>query len=318
MKGLDIAQDFFLNWGLPYLKENFPDLLGRISAGRFSGSDVLRADDNISKDHNWGPQFSLFLSHNDYEKFAEHLSATMNHNAPVKWNDYRVAGAGDKNILVENVPRWIEENVGFTSLPQSDSDWNIIVKHRQFGGTVEGRESTLYYLRYGALWLDNNIEFAHWRKSLEKYPDSVWYARLAEECFRIWQYGQYNFVQRISKRGDPLAVSLCLGNFVEGVMRILLLMYGNYTPYWKWLAHEFRQLDRASHYIPLLETLMESHDRNQQAKLVEQICDDIYQELLPIAGILGRGTHELSKYYMPLVNIQLELLEKVPWMPNII
>ncbi len=117
MKGLDIAKDFFLHWGLPALEEEFSDLLGRISAGRFSGSDVLHADDAISKDHNWGPQFSLFLSRDDFEQFATHLSNTMNEKAPPKWNGYRVDGAGDKNVLVENVPHWIEAQIGFAELP---------------------------------------------------------------------------------------------------------------------------------------------------------------------------------------------------------
>jgi hypothetical protein len=317
MKGLDVAEDFFLHWGIPALEEEFPDLLRRISAGRFSGSDVLRADDDISKDHNWGPQFTLFLSQDDFEKFATHLSQTMNEKAPPNWNGYRVDGAGDKNVLVENVPEWVEKHIGFAAFPQSDSDWNIVVRHRRLGGTVEARESALYYLRYGALWLDNNEEFGRWRKVLEKYPDTVWYARLAEECFRMWQYGQYNFIQRISKRDDPLAVSLCLGEFVEGVMRMLLLLYRHYTPYWKWLAHEFRRVDRASHYAPLLETLVNSDDRVQQVNLVKQICDDIYQELLSIGVISKRGTHEQHLYEIHLVNAQLELLDKVPWMPTI-
>lgn len=313
MKGLDIAQDFFFNWGLPLLKEDYPNLLKRISAGRFSGSDVLRADDDMSKDHNWGPQFSLFLSQDDFEKFGQQLSETMNEKAPEKWNGYWVDGAGDKNVHVENVAGWIEESIGFVKLPHTDSDWGIIVRHRRDGGAVEGRESALYYLRYGALWLDKNEEFASWRKILKKYPDSAWYARLAEECFRMWQYGQYNFIQRIAKRDDPLAVSLSLSKFVEGVMRMLLLCYRNYTPYWKWLPHEFRQLDRASHYAPLLEMLVKSDDRTQQVKLIEQICDDIYHELLSVQAI--ERVDKLHPIF--LLNVQIELLEKVPWMPTI-
>lgn len=318
IKGLEIARDFFLNWGVPFLDENFPELLGRISAGRFAGSDVLGADDDISRDHNWGPQFSLFLSNDDFERFAKHLLDTMNDNAPATWQGYWVAGAGDKNVLVENVPQWVESSIGFTALPQSDEDWNIIVKHRQFGGTVEARESALYYLKNGALWLDNNAEFARWRDTLNKYPDSVWYARLAEEAFRIWQYGQYNFVQRISKRDDPLAIAVCLGEFTKGVMRMMLLLYRNYTPYWKWLAHEFRKLDQSSHYAPLLETLLKSTDRIQQVNLVEQISADIYQELLSAEAISGQSPHEYSRYLLPLLNAQFELLEKVPWMRTVI
>lgn len=318
MQGLDIAEDFFLNWGLPALQENFPDLVTQLSAGRFSGSDVLRADDQISRDHNWGPQFSLFLSGDDFDRFGKHVSVTMNAIAPATWKGYRVDGAGDKNVLVENVANWIEANIGFTSIPQSDSDWNSIVKHRQSGGTIEGRESALYYLRYGTLWLNNNVEFNRWREVLKIYPQSVQFARLAEECFRMWQYGQYNFVQRISKRDDPLTVSLCLGKFVEGVMRIMLLLYRHFTPYWKWLAHEFRQLDRAPHYVPLLEKLLTSTNRKQQSDIIQQICDDIYQELLAFGVISRQGNHEFSEHVMPLYNVQLELLEKVPWLPTII
>lgn len=47
IKGLEVAKDFFHHWGKPLLEREFPDLTGRIAAGRFSGSDVLGADDAI-------------------------------------------------------------------------------------------------------------------------------------------------------------------------------------------------------------------------------------------------------------------------------
>lgn len=310
-KGLEIAKDFFLNWGMPYLEKEFSDLVGRIAAGRFEGSDVIGGDDWISRDHNWGPQFSLFLSAEDYNKHAEELSEKMNRSAPAKWNGYWVDGAGDKNVLVENIPHWIEENIGFASLPQSDRDWGIIVRDRRFGGSVEARESALYFFKHGALWLDNNEEFAQWRKALESYPEPAWFARLGEECFRLWQYGEYNFIQRIAKRGDPIAISMCLGEFAEGVMRIMLLLERDYTPYWKWLTHEFRRLERASQYVPLLESLLSSADVAEQSDLVAQICHDVHQDLLSLGVISGRGVHET----LPLFNADQELMAKATWMP---
>ena len=316
MKGLEVARDFFTNWGLPLLEKEFPELTKRIAAGRFDGSDVLGADDALSQDHNWGPQFTLFLSNDDFDQFAELLSQTMNSSAPSTWNGYRVDGAGDKNVIVENVSRRIERRIGFVEHPRSDTDWGIVVRHRSLGGTLLGRESALYYLKHGALWLDNNAEFRQWRKVLEHYPESVRLARLAEECFRVWQHGEYNFVERVSKRGDPLTVAIGLGEFASGVMRLMLLLHGDYTPYWKWLAHEFRKLDRSAHYTVLLEALLGSAETWEQVRLVKQICDDLHQEMLLTGVITGHNDHALSQYLSPLLNAQYELLARVPWMPG--
>lgn len=317
MKGLEIAKDFFFNWGKPFLEQECPELTGQIAAGRFSGSDVLGADDELSQDHNWGPQFSLFLSAADFSRFGAELSERMNRAAPAKWNGYWVDGAGDQNVIVEPIPRLIQEQIGFVDFPRSDEDWGLIVRDRVVGGTVEARESALYYLRHGALWLNNNEEFAQWREALAYYPEQVWFARLAEECFRLWQYGEYNFVQRVAKRGDPLAIRMCLGEFAEGVMRMSLLLEKDYTPYWKWLAHAFRKLDRADHYAPLLESLLGSIDPAEQADIVTQICHDIHQELLSAGVITGQGVGEFSEYLLPLLNAHQELMAKVTWMPDL-
>jgi hypothetical protein len=313
VKGLAIAKDFFLKWGLPFLEKEFPYLVGHMAAGRFSGSDVLGADDQISSDHNWGPQFSLFLSEEDYDNHAEALSERMNGSAPKRWQGYWFDGAGDKNVLVENVPYWIERQIGFTKPPQSDQEWGVIVRDRRVGGSVETRESALYYLKHGALWLDNNKEFAQWRKALEKYPEEVWFARLGEECFRLWQYGEYNFLQRIAKRGDPIAIAMCLGEFAEGVMHMMLLLQREYTPYWKWLTREFRGLERGAHYAPLLESLLRSTDAAEQSELVAQICHDVHQELLALGVVSGRGEYQT----MPLFNAHHELMAKATWMPSL-
>lgn len=48
MKGLTVAKDFFLNWGLPFLETEYLDITKRLAAGRFQGSDVIGADDEIS------------------------------------------------------------------------------------------------------------------------------------------------------------------------------------------------------------------------------------------------------------------------------
>jgi hypothetical protein len=62
---------------------------------------------------------------------------------------------------------------------------------------------------------------------------------LSEECYNAWHYGEYNFVERVARRGEPLAVGLSLGRFIDAVMRLRLLPSGDFTPFWR-LFRSFR------------------------------------------------------------------------------
>lgn len=64
--------------------------------------------------------------------------------------------------------------------------------------------------------------------------------------------------------------------FVNGVMRTLLLLERDYTPYWKWLAHEFRKLAAAQMYAPLLEELVSVSTTDQQVDIVLKISGEIH------------------------------------------
>ncbi|HKI54195.1 MAG TPA: DUF4037 domain-containing protein [Anaerolineales bacterium] len=306
MKGLEVAKDFYTEWGKEYLKNSFPELTNRVAIGRISGSDVIGADDNISKDHNWGPQFTIFLSEDDYSKYGEKLSAVMNAEAPNPWKGYRLDGGGDKSVNVESIPNWIKTWLGFSKKPSRNEDWEMIVKAGIAGGINVGRESTLYFLRHGAIWYDGSGEMSAWREALRYYPEKIWFIRVAEELFRVWQYGEYNFVQRVAKRNDPLANAVCIGEFVNSVMRTYLLLNRDYTPYWKWLAHEFRKLEEAQTVAPMLEELVSANNTEKQVEIVLKLSGDIYQEIKN-GGII---TGENNEHLLPLLSAHLELLAK--------
>ncbi len=61
MNGLQLSRMFFFEWGLPFLLRSFPQLIDQIAAGTFNGSHTLEADDELSRDHAWGPRFALYL-----------------------------------------------------------------------------------------------------------------------------------------------------------------------------------------------------------------------------------------------------------------
>jgi hypothetical protein len=304
MKGLEIAKEFYSSWGKEYLEKSFPELVERVAVGRISGSDVIGADDEISKDHNWGPQFTIFLSDKDHAKHGEKLSEVMNAEAPNPWKGYRLDGAGDKSVNVESIPNWIKSWVGLSEPPGRNEDWEIIVKGRNGGDINEGCESTLYFLRHGSIWYDGSGEMSSWREALHYYPREVWRIRLAKELFRVWQHGEYNFVQRVAKRNDLLTKSICIGEFINGVMRTFLLLNHDYTPYWKWLAHEFRKLEEAQVVTPMLEELVSANSMEKQAEIVIKLSGDIYQRIKNDGIITG----EKNNHLLPLLSAHLELL----------
>ena len=217
----------------------------------------------------------------------------MNAAAPNPWKGYRLAGAGDKSVRVESTPGWFRKYLTLAQFPSAPADW-----------PPSSVESTLYFLRHAEIWTDGTGELGRWRSALHQYPEEILRSRLAEECFRIWQHGEYNFVQRMAHRRDPLAIAVCLGEFVTGVMRIVLLMSGDFTPYWKWLAFEFRKQSEAQPYLKMLEELVAIRVIERQVEIVQDVCALVHRQLLEGGWVTGKGA---NPYLLPLLNDKLEL-----------
>jgi Domain of unknown function (DUF4037) len=257
------------------------------------GSDVLGGDDDVSRDHDWGPQFDLFLSAEDFAAFGLELSSAMNAAAPNPWRGYRLAGAGDVSVRVESVPGWFRKYLLIEKPSRAAADWPPSIA-----------ESALYFVRHGEIWVDGTGELTAWRAALHEYPEELLRKRLAEECFRVWQHGEYNFVQRMARRRDPIAIAVCLGEFVTGVMRIVLLMSRDFTPYWKWLAFEFRKRPEAQPYVKMLDELVSIHHIERQVEIVQSVCALVHRQLLDGGWVTGTGG---NPYLLPLLNDKLEL-----------
>lgn len=74
MKGLDLCRGFFQAHGKPLIKENFSFIRDRIAAGIVGeGSECLGFDDAVSRYHDWGPGFCLWLTDEDSDEFGPAL-----------------------------------------------------------------------------------------------------------------------------------------------------------------------------------------------------------------------------------------------------
>lgn len=272
MQGLDVARDFFQDWALPYLRSEYPQVVDKAAAGLFRGSQIYRADDALSQDHGWGPQFQLILREADYQAVGESLKAAINLAAPREWKGFTLKYPAD-GIEVYSIDGFFMDWIGLTQPPEDPRGWlNPPLR-------MSVREYDLYLIRHGALFYDSTGEFSARRAAFAAYPAQVRLRRIYEEVFRVWHYGQYNFLDRLTVRGDEVAVQIALGQFCEGVMRLALLLENDFTPYWKWLAFEFRKRPAAALLDPHLRALSNAGDLAEKAEHVREVCAALHQLL---------------------------------------
>ncbi len=272
LTGLEMAKSYFEEWGLPLLRRDFNPIVDRVAAGIWRGSQIFGADDSLSRDHGWGAMFTLILTEPDFKSTAEALSQSLKKNAPPEWKG--VPTAPESSIILTSTDQYFLNQVGFITPPHEPSRW-LEDFHFRFGT----RETELYLIRHGHLFYDPLGEFTARRELFLKYPKEAQLKRINQELLQVWHYGQYNFIDRLSQRNDPVANGMALGHFTEAVMRLCMLLDDDYTPYWKWLAFEFRKHEAAQSLDPLLVSLSTTSDMLQQVNNVNEICRFIHDLL---------------------------------------
>ena len=90
-------------------------------------------------------------------------------------------------------------------------------------------------------------------------------------------------------------------------MRLCLLLEGDYTPYWKWLAFAFCQCHGADRLDYPLRQLSQSGDLKKRGELVREVCAMIH-EMLKAAGL---ASQDLSIHPHPLFCDHVALRQRI-------
>ena len=266
MKGLEVARAFFHEWGLVYLRSEFPEISERVAGVLCGSSQSLGHDDELSRDHGWGPGFSLILTSEDMRRYGRQLRKLMQKEAPRIWRGYE--WRGESNVTVDPIDKWFRQNIGCAQPPKTSEGW--------LSRTLV---NNLYMLRHATVFHDPLGQFSERQKSFWFYPRGAWFESLSTEVFHAWHYGQYNFLERLVHRNDPISNKACLGSFIQGSLRVFFLAERDYFPYWKWLAAEFRKLPNVAEVESWYTELSLSTDIEKQAELVDAICKEVYSRL---------------------------------------
>ena len=233
MKGLDLAQRYYEERGRVLVAEQFGPYQDRIAAGLVGeGSECFGFDDELSRDHDWGPGFCLWLTADDYAKIGARLQAsyaTMPGECAGIGRGPEDPRAGKRTGVFE-ITDFYRRFVRYDHVPVTLAEWRALP------------ETYLATATNGRVFADPLGEFSAFRAGLLAfYPEDLRRKKLAARCAVAGQSGQYNYRRSIA-RGEPVAAQCALSTFVESVISLIYLLNKRYRPFYKWMHRGMRDL----------------------------------------------------------------------------
>ncbi|MBQ6550100.1 MAG: DUF4037 domain-containing protein [Lachnospiraceae bacterium] len=232
MNGLALSRDFYEEYGKPLLTERFPELLDRISVGLLgAGSEVLGYDDALSEDHDFTPDFCIFLPGEDVISRREAFLLERGYNSlPKEYKGVKravLSPAGGARRGVLRLSDFLTEKLGVPDGELTIEQWLQIPS--QYLLEVTG----------GELFYDGSGEFSAIREKLACYPEDVRKKRLAGHLVMMAQAGTYNVFRCLAHK-EPAAAQLAVTEFVTEALESFFLLENRYLPYYKWRFRALR------------------------------------------------------------------------------
>ncbi|MXY27867.1 DUF4037 domain-containing protein, partial [Candidatus Poribacteria bacterium] len=198
LKGHVYCQILFDEVFLPILKESFPDVLPRLSAGVIGlGSDVLGADDELSRDHDWGPnKCQLLLSAQDIAEYGSSISQALEAAIPDTFLGIDTTKLQPRTIQISTIDAVYRDFHESAYPPVTIEEW------------AAADDNNLYYASSGFVLYDPSNALSERISAFQKayYPADIWRWKVASDLWGIWHNGDYNSSYRLAKRGDGIGL----------------------------------------------------------------------------------------------------------------
>jgi len=291
VKGIELCESYFKEYGLPMLQEQFPEVLPFLAAGVCGpGSENSGYDDEISRDHDFEPGFLLFLPG---EEIVDRRTAFLLERAyaklPKQWQGVErtvMEPVGGARHGVVRTGEFFRERCGTENGELSLREWLSVPDY------------ALIEVTNGALFLDNYGEVSRIRQNLEYYPEDVRLKKLAGRLLLMAQSGQYNY-HRCLQHGETAAAQLAVCEFVRSAMSAIFLLNRRYEPFYKWSFRALRELPLLSGEAGPLEMLITTGVEGDLAEekyyAIEGIAADVIDVLFD-QGITKANCGDLEKH----------------------
>ena len=234
--GLALARRFFAV-ARPTLLMHAPEAMDHAAVGLVGeGSECFGFDDAISRDHDWGPGFCLWLPEACMERYAGQLETALAalpetfEGFPSRFTEKaRREGASDR-IGVLSIEHFYHRLAGVTQPPATLQDWRRL------------SEEALAACTNGEVFQDTPGIFTSFRTALNAfYPEPVRRKKMAARCMIMAQTGQYN-LPRSLRRGETGAAMLAAARFAEAALSMAFLIEKRPMPFYKWACRAAQQI----------------------------------------------------------------------------
>lgn len=243
--GLGLARDYYETYGIPMIEEQFGEYAHRIAVGLVGrGSDCFGYDDKLSEDHDWGPDFCMWVTDETYAEIGAALQEAYE-ALPAEHKGYsrapHVSGRNRRGVL--RISEFYRSLVGTDCYEKID--WRSV------------SDASLAAAVNGEIFRDDEGIFTDFRNRLLKgYPEHIFYLKLAEAAARYAQAAEYNF-GRMLERKDELTARMFVWDGIREAMRLQLYLDGKYPPHDKWLYRSLQESEKGRETAALLREAAE-------------------------------------------------------------
>ncbi len=289
--GLALCQAYYEVYGKPMLEEKFPEYLDRIAVGLVGeGSDCFGFDDEISRDHDWGPGFCMWIT----EEIAGEIGGKLQEayeQLPSSFRGYRRAvsaqGKGRRGVQTINgfygrllgAGNW--EKTSEKSAPNLPQDFWQQVADASLAASINGH-----------VFQDPQGIFTAVRRALQKgYPEQIQYLKLAESAAAFSQTGQYNY-DRMFKRRDQVTAQMMLGDCLKAAAKLCYYMENQYPPHDKWLVKGLEHLEGCEDVKALLQDVVEAQMEQHRSAKEGDIGHSVARAIEGLATILAHKLYQ--------------------------
>lgn len=271
MKGLDLSRAYYHEIIEGILKKYYPSLKHTACFIGY-GSDVIGYDNEMSRDHMWGPRLVLFLSEEDIA-LKDELSKCFSENLPYEFKGFstnfsapdikdhgvrhlKLIDSGQVNHMIEiwTIYDYMKDYLNidvYKSL--STEDWLTVHEHR------------LLAITSGDVFHDD-LGLKAIRDKLSYYPEDIrWYITSS-----LWHgiSEEEAFIGRCGDMEDDLGSRIITARIVQNIMRICFCIERKYAPYSKWFGTAFKRLSIYPEIGMLLDEALSSDDwEDRQSKI---------------------------------------------------